>query len=280
MSASERRLAPRPLSAPAREEAAGGRVNVAGVPIDRLDMDGVMERLRAALRHRRQVQVATVNLDFLVRAQRNRELAEVLRRSELNVADGMPVVWLSRLMGRPAPCRVAGADLAPLLVAEAAVQGAGVFLLGGEHGVAAEAARRLEHEHPTLRVDSHEPPRARLEDMDDDRLVERITASRARVLLVALGNPKQELWIDRHRDLLPDVVIAVGVGCVLDLWADRVRRAPDWMQRAGLEWLHRLIAEPRRLAARHATGMLWLLVLAGTSLVQRARSGGATRSRP
>jgi 1,2-diacylglycerol 3-beta-glucosyltransferase len=252
--------------------AAGGRVDIAGVPIDRLDMDGAVERVRDALVTGRQVQVATVNMEFLVRTRQHRELRAVLTRSELNVADGMPVVWLSRLLGRPVPARVAGADLAPRVVAEAAAAGAGVFLLGGEHGAAEAAARRLTAEHPGLPVDWHEPPRARLEDMDHERLVALVARSGARVLLVALGNPKQELWIARHRHRLPGVAVGVGVGCVFDLWAGRARRAPAWMQRGGLEWLHRLLAEPRRLAGRHATGAFWLLVLATHALVQRART--------
>ncbi|HXM55271.1 MAG TPA: WecB/TagA/CpsF family glycosyltransferase [Candidatus Dormibacteraeota bacterium] len=252
------------------------RIDIAGVPIDRIDMAEAMARLRAALRHRRQVQVATVNMDFLVRAQRHPELRAVLARTELNVADGMPVVWLSRLLGRPVPGRVAGADMAPLLVAEAAESGASVFFLGGEHGVAEAAARRLRRDHPGLQVAGwHEPPRARLDEMDNESLVELVAASGADLLLVALGNPKQELWIDRYRHRLPGVSVAIGVGCVFDLWAERARRAPAWMQRAGLEWLHRLIAEPRRLAGRHASGMAWLLVLSTRSLVERAARQGA-----
>lgn len=249
------------------------RVEIASVPIDPLTMDEAMRRLGRAIANPglEQVQVATVNLDFLVRAQRHPELLHVLARTDLNVADGMPVVWLSRILGRPVPGRVAGADMAPLLVAEAAAQGAGVFLLGGEHGVAEEAARRLRREHPGLRsIDWFEPPRARLEDMDNERLVQLVADSGAELLLVALGNPKQELWIDRHLDRLPGVAVAVGVGCVFDLWAERVRRAPAWMQRSGLEWLHRLVAEPRRLAGRHAAGLGWLVLLAGRSLAQRA----------
>ncbi|HEY7200342.1 MAG TPA: WecB/TagA/CpsF family glycosyltransferase [Candidatus Dormibacteraeota bacterium] len=257
------------------------RIDVAGVPIDRIDMDGAMARLRSALRHGRQVQVATVNMDFLVRAQRHEGLRAVLARSELNVADGMPVVWLTRLLGQPVPGRVAGADMAPLLVAEAAAGGASVFLLGGEHGVAEIAARRLMREHPGLRVAGwHEPPRARLDDMDNELLVRLVAESGADLLLVALGNPKQELWIDRYRHRLPGVAVAIGVGCVFDLWAERSRRAPAWMQRAGLEWLYRLLAEPRRLAGRHATGMVWLAVLGTRSLFERARAARPGTARP
>ncbi len=247
------------------------RVEIAGVPIDRVDMDGAIGRLREALARGPQVQVATVNLDFLVKAQREPELRSVLAGTELNVADGMPVVWLSRLVGRPLPARVAGADLVPILVAEAAAQGAGVFLLGGEGGAAETAARRLAREHPDLLVAGwHEPPRASLQELDRDHLVEMIDRSGARVLLVALGNPKQELWIARNRQRLPGVSVAVGVGCVFDLWAGRARRAPRWMQRAGLEWLHRLLWEPRRLAGRFATDAAWLCLIATRTLFQRA----------
>jgi N-acetylglucosaminyldiphosphoundecaprenol N-acetyl-beta-D-mannosaminyltransferase len=246
------------------------RLAIAEVPIDRVDMEEAMGRLGRAMAGGDQVQVATVNLDFLVRAQRQPELRAVLGRTELNVADGMPVVWLSRLAGQRVPARVAGADMAPLLVAEAERQGAGVFLLGGEHGVAEVSARRLRREHPGLRsIDWYEPPRARLDDMDNEAMIEMVGASGAELLLVALGNPKQEFWIDRFRDRLPSVRVAIGVGCVFDLWAERVYRAPGWMQRMGLEWLHRLLAEPRRLAGRHAAGVAWLLLLAGRSLVQR-----------
>jgi N-acetylglucosaminyldiphosphoundecaprenol N-acetyl-beta-D-mannosaminyltransferase len=124
---------------------------------------------------------------------------------------------------------------------------------------------------PELRIAGwHEPPRASLEALDVQPIAERIASSGAEVLLVALGNPKQELWIARHRAELPQVAVAVGVGCVFDLWAGRARRAPRWMRRIGLEWLHRMLAEPRRLMSRYATDGIWLVVLAGTALVQRA----------
>jgi N-acetylglucosaminyldiphosphoundecaprenol N-acetyl-beta-D-mannosaminyltransferase len=247
------------------------RVEVAGVPVDRVDLAGALDRLREALAAGRQVQVATVNMDFLVRAQRHGELRAVLERSELNVADGAPVVWVSRLLGRPVPSRVAGADLVPRLMEEAARLGARVFLLGGEDGAAEAAGRRLARSVPGLSVvGTFEPPRASLDQMDSKRIVELVNASGADILLVALGNPKQELWIARHRHHLPSVSVAIGVGCVFDLWADRARRAPAWMRRAGLEWLHRLAAEPRRLAGRYLTDATWLVLIASRALVQRA----------
>jgi 1,2-diacylglycerol 3-beta-glucosyltransferase len=269
----ERSERPATSTSQATSSLPNGRVSIAGVPIDRVDMDVAVERLRDALVHRRQVQVATVNMDFLVRAQRTPELMDVLGGTELNVADGMPVVWLSRLVGCPVPGRVAGADLVPRLMSELARRGAGVFLLGGEGGVAEVAASRLVRETPGLQVcGCHEPPRASLADLENSGLVEMIDSSGAAVLLVALGNPKQELWIARNRHRLPGVSVAVGVGCVFDIWAGRVARAPRWMQRAGLEWLYRLVNEPRRLARRFARDAAWLVLIAGRALLRRART--------
>jgi exopolysaccharide biosynthesis WecB/TagA/CpsF family protein len=247
------------------------RVLIAGVPVDRVDMAEAVGRLRAAVAEHRQTQVATVNLDFLVGAQRNAELRAVLAASEMNVADGAPVVWLSRLLGRPVPERVAGTDLIPQLAAEAARSGLRVFFLGGEGGVSAEAARRLAREHEGLQVAGWlEPPRAPIEALASDDMIAAVNDAHADVLLVALGNPKQELWIARHRHLMPTVMVLIGVGCVFDLLAGRARRAPRWMQRSGLEWLHRLAGEPRRLARRYVNDGGWLLLACTRIVLERA----------
>jgi N-acetylglucosaminyldiphosphoundecaprenol N-acetyl-beta-D-mannosaminyltransferase len=253
------------------DDAARDRVLIAGVPVDRLDMSGALSLLDRAVRERRQTQVATVNVDFLVGAQRSAELRAVLAASEVNVADGAPVVWLSRLLGRPVPERVAGTDLVPMIAAQAAREGYGIFLLGGEGGVASTAARRLAREHEGLRVAGWlEPPRAPLEDLDSASIVAAVNQARPDVLLVAFGNPKQELWIAQNRHLLPGVSVLIGVGCVFDLLAGRARRAPRWMQRSGLEWLHRLAGEPRRLAQRYVNDAAWLLLASTRILLRRA----------
>lgn len=251
-------------------------VDISGVRIDPLSMDGALARIKAAIGSPTPLQVTTINLDFLVRAQTNTELRHAFRRSGLNLPDGAPVVWLARLLGKPVPGRVAGADLVPLLAREAATSGWRLFLLGGEGGAAGAAAARLQDDHPGLRVTGClEPPRAELNEMDHDAIIAAITESGADVLLVAFGHPKQDLWIDRNRDRLP-VSVAIGVGCVFDLLAGRQVRAPSWMQRLGLEWLHRLREEPRRLAGRYSTDLGWLPVLTAKVLYQRivARPAG------
>jgi len=147
--------------------------------------------------------------------------------------------------------------------------GARVFLLGGEGGVAEEAAARLVALHPTLVIaGTYEPPRASIEDMDHAEALARIDEAKPDILLVALGHPKQERWIELHREHLP-VSVAIGIGCVLDLIAGRNRRAPLWMQRLGLEWTYRLIHEPRRLVRRYATDAVWLVPIVASAVRER-----------
>jgi exopolysaccharide biosynthesis WecB/TagA/CpsF family protein len=243
---------------------------IGGVPVDPMDLATSIEHALDAVRERRFTQICTVNLDFVVNARRNEEVRSVLSRSDLNLADGSPVLWLGRVTGHKLPERVAGADFVPRLAAAASDAGASLFFLGGESGAAAAAAEILEASHPGLRVGGvYEPPRAALEDIDTAEIMRRLDEAKPDILFVAFGHPKQDLWIAANRDRLP-VSVAVGVGCTFDLIAGNRRRAPGWMQHAGLEWLFRVANEPTRLAKRYAIDGYWLVaVLLPLSLQQR-----------
>lgn len=248
------------------------RVDIAGVPIDAVDMPTALARIGSAIGGPGTFQVSTINLDFLVRAQREEAVRSIFLRSDLNLADGAPVVWLGRLLGARIPGRVAGADLIPALFSAAARTGARIFLLGGEDGVAQAAAARLRQLHPGVVIaGTYEPARATAEDMNNAEILRRISEASPDVLLVAFGHPKQERWIDMHREQL-GVSVAIGVGCVLDLIAGRSRRAPLWMQATGLEWVYRLIQEPGRLWGRYLTDAAWLVPIGASAL--RSRLGG------
>jgi exopolysaccharide biosynthesis WecB/TagA/CpsF family protein len=255
----------RPADLPSLDD----RVEIAGVLIDSVTREEAIDRIRDRIGTRRLFQIATVNLDFLVRAQIEPDVREIFGRTGLNVADGAPVVWLSRLLGGPLRVRVAGADLVPDLCEAAAAAGASVFLLGGENGAAAAAAKILVERFPTLRISGClEPPHQPLNQMDLPRMAGVINDSGADILFVAFGHPKQERWIDLNRELL-NVSVAMGVGCVFDLLAGRRRRAPSWMQQAGLEWLFRVAQEPHRLLGRYLLDASWLLRLATATLIRR-----------
>ena len=187
--------------------------------------------------------VATVNPEFVMRAQKDREFARVIASAELCLPDGVGVVWAARRQGCDVRQPVAGVDLVQPLAAMCARRGFRLFLLGAAPGVAGELAAKLRSANPTLEVASHPGAPDPSQDAETLKLIHE---HGTQVLLVAYGAPAQELWIDRLRNRL-GVAVAVGVGGAFDYLTGRVPRAPAWMRRAGLEWLHRLGRQPWRI---------------------------------
>ncbi len=217
---------------------------VLGVRVDCLDMAGAVAEIERMIEEGGPTRlVATVNPEFVMRARSDPRFWSVLEAASLCLPDGAGVVWAMRRQGCPQRERVTGSDLVPVLAAVCARRGWRPFLLGARPGVAAEAARRLEASVPGLRVAGVHAGSPRPED--DDETLLRIMAAHPDLLLVAYGAPHQELWIARHRDRL-GVPVAIGVGGCFDFLAGRVRRAPRWVQRLGLEWLWRLLLQPWR----------------------------------
>ena len=196
--------------------------------------------------------VVTVNLDHLRRLRARGDYGCLCRDATLIMADGMPVIWASRIQGTPLPERVAGSDLISSLSAAAARHGRSVYLLGGEPGTAERAADILREGSANLRVaGTFCPPVGFESDLEQmDRIERRLRGAQPDIVYVALGSPKQERLISRLRNRLPKTWW-MGVGISFSFLCGDVRRAPQWMQRLGLEWVHRLIQEPRRLANRY-----------------------------
>jgi N-acetylglucosaminyldiphosphoundecaprenol N-acetyl-beta-D-mannosaminyltransferase len=196
--------------------------------------------------------LATANVDFLIQARQDIELRRVLNDADLVLCDGTPLVWLSRFFGNPLPERVAGSDLTPLLIELAAEKGYRIFFLGGQADVAAAAASRLQERYPNLMIAGHySPPFRPLLDMDNEEIARRIRAAHPDIVFVSFGCPKAEKWMAiNYRKVGAPVMI--GVGATIDFLAGRVKRAPQWMQKSGTEWLYRLSQEPRRLFRRYA----------------------------
>lgn len=231
-------------------------IAILGIPIDDLDTEKTLVRLDEFISSRRFHQVATANTDFLIQALEDPELKAILWGVDLIVPDGMPIVLASRFLGMPLKERVTGADLVPLLAQRAAEKGYKVFLLGGKPENAQLAKERLLRENPGLQiVGCTSPPPSHIVTMDNEALLAEIEASNPDILLVAFGNPKQEKWIHMHRERLK-VPVCIGVGGTLDFLAGATSRAPQWMQRGGLEWLHRLCQEPKRLWRRYSRDLV------------------------
>lgn len=244
-----------------------------GLPFHTVDQGGLVRLFLDGVHSGRGGWIVTPNLDILREFTLDAESRELILSASHRVADGAPIVWASRLAGAPLPERVPGSDLVLSLPEAAAKAGARVFLLGGKPGVATTAARRLEDLHPELgRVGSYCPP---VGFEDDPAELARINAAIREtspvLILIGLGFPKQERLIRWLRSELPSAWFA-GVGISLSFLAGDQPRAPAVLQRLGLEWLHRLWHEPRRLFGRYVVrGVPFSLRLFGWALASRLR---------
>ncbi|MBI1335764.1 MAG: WecB/TagA/CpsF family glycosyltransferase [Phycisphaera sp.] len=249
------------------------RVQLRGLCLDAVTQRHCVEHVHHALAKGFGGWIVTPNLDFLRRANHDESFAMLIRRATLVVADGMPLVWASRLQGTPLPERVAGSDLVLSLSQEAARRGRSLYLLGGDEGAAEQAAHVLTERYPGLKIVGHECPPVGFEhDKEQVRAIaRRLIHAQPDLVYVALGSPKQELLIGQLRDSLP-AAWWIGVGISLGFVSGQVKRAPRWLQRFGLEWVHRLVQEPRRLASRYLVhGLPFMARLMVGSLRARLR---------
>jgi N-acetylglucosaminyldiphosphoundecaprenol N-acetyl-beta-D-mannosaminyltransferase len=214
-----------------------------GLPIDAIDLAGAEKRIRAAAEAKLPCFMSTPNVNFLVASREDYAFRNALLHSDLSVADGMPLVWLARLIGIPLRERVAGASLFEAL-GRSSGRPLAVYFFGGPDGVAEAAARRLERVGKGLVCVGYESPGfGSVEEMSSEETIRRINASNADLLVVSLGARKGQAWIERNRARLK-VPLVSHLGAVVDFAAGTVRRAPDWAQRAGLEWLWRIKEDP------------------------------------
>ncbi len=243
-----------------------GRAWVWGLPLAPMTRAEAAEAVMGLIEAGRPSYFITANAHYAMLTAERPELREVNDRAAFILADGAPLVWASRRGATPLPERVAGSDLVYDLCEHAARRGHGVYLLGGAEGVADEAARRLIALYPGLRiVGTACPPPGSLSGEGCRRVIDEIRAARPGLLMVALGQPKGELWLAEHLDEL-GVPACVQVGATLDFVAGRVRRAPRPIQKMGLEWAFRITTDPARLGPRYARNALFLLGNIGREL--------------
>jgi N-acetylglucosaminyldiphosphoundecaprenol N-acetyl-beta-D-mannosaminyltransferase len=231
----------------------GDRIDFMGLPLDALTMAETVDRVDQLIEADRAepAQHVVLNAAKVVAAREDRELRAAIEGCDLVGADGMSIVWAARLLGLAVPERVAGIDLMTELMSYAATRGRSVYLLGAHEETVQEVARRLREHHPTLRIagarNGYWSPE------EESSVVAAVADTDADLLFVAMPSPKKEIFVTRHRHKL-GVRFVMGVGGSFDVVAGRTRRAPTWMQRAGLEWLYRLLQEPGRMFRRYLVG--------------------------
>lgn len=223
---------------------------VLSVAVDPLGWDQTLATIAGWAREGRGRMVCLCNAHSLVAAAGDRDFARALSSADLCLPDGAPVAWMLRRLGHAAQPRISGPDLMARYLAQAARSGEPVFLYGGTPNTLQALHQTLPRHWPGLVIaGSHSPPFRELSAPEEEAVAERIRRSGARTVWVALGCPRQERWMARMRPRLNAVLL--GVGAAFDFHAGAVRRAPAWMQGAGLEWLHRLAQEPWRLGRRY-----------------------------
>jgi N-acetylglucosaminyldiphosphoundecaprenol N-acetyl-beta-D-mannosaminyltransferase len=225
-----------------------GRAHVLGCAIDRLDMEEMVARIDGIIANRGFAQHVAINAAKIVAMREDREMERIIGRCELVSADGQSVVWASRILRDPVPSRVTGIDLMQELLALAERRGYRVFILGAAGDVLARALQRVRERHPGLAIAGTRD--GYFSDEDAAAVAAEIAAHQPHIVFVAMPSPRKEYWLDRYGRRL-GAPFVMGVGGSVDVLAGQVRRAPVLMQRLGLEWLWRLMQEPRRLLRRY-----------------------------
>jgi N-acetylglucosaminyldiphosphoundecaprenol N-acetyl-beta-D-mannosaminyltransferase len=227
-------------------------MNIFGLDFCQCNLDAGADMIVEAGRKRHKCLVVTPNVDHIVKLSDDDEMRRIYRQASLVFADGMPLVWLSKILpGKGLPARVTGADLVPLICRKASQESLKVFFLGGDEGVAEKAARKLRNLYKGLLIETHCPAFGFENNRDNtEKIINFCNQFKPDILFIGVGTPKQEKWAWEHFNRLDSGPI-IGVGASFDFIAGTIRRAPIFFQRIGLEWFWRLLQEPARLSKRY-----------------------------
>ena len=235
--------------------------------IDAISWNEILARIAGWARARESRYVCICNVHSVITAKGDADFKRVLDQADIATPDGMPVAWMLRKQGYAGQERINGPDLMWNYCALAARGGDGVYFYGGSNETLQLLTAKLKNEFPNLKISgSYSPPFRNLSEAEDEQIINSINSSGAGVVFVGLGCPKQEKWMEAHRNRIHAVMI--GVGAAFDFHAGTLQRAPLWMQQNGLEWFHRLCSEPRRLAKRYLVTNTLFIIGAGIQLMQ------------
>jgi len=237
-----------------------------GVPFHNVTFEEAVQWVVDRVRSGRPGVIATANLDFIVQAQTDTELRNVLREADLVIADGFPPVKFAPFYGPPLKGRVTGSDITPMLAERAAFEGISIYGLGAAEGVAAKAMEVLKKRHPALKVAGvWSPPYAPLDKMDHTEILRRLGEAKPDILFTAFGAPKQDKFNHMHAKNW-QIPVAIGIGGTLDFIAGVQRRAPVWVHKIHCEWLWRWGTDPKRLTRRYVSNIVFMLRAIGLTL--------------
>lgn len=236
------------------------RVDVLGCPFDAISFDETVECIRHAITADSSLQIVPGSIDFIIKARRDADYAGVLRNTDLVIADGKPIVWFASLLGDPIRGRVSGTDLVWKCAEVSQELKCPIALLGGLGDTAARAAKSMMARFSRAQLHVIETPYP-LTPEQSKELAMRVRSLGCKMVLIALGAPRQERWVKEYMPVT-GANVGIGIGSAFDIICGDRQRAPRWMQDAGMEWFHRMVQEPRRLGKRYLiedTRALWYL---------------------
>ena len=248
-----------------------GRADILGFYIDKMTLDECVRRLESIIPTRKPHHVVLLNAAKIVKAQYDPDLAQIIGSADLVGADGVPIVWASRILSQPLPGRVNGTDLMYRLIELSAQKGYRLYLLGAKQQVLERAIAALYEQYQCIRIAGYRNGYFE-SDEEERKAVQAIAASGADILLVGMSSPMKEKWVRRHFNQL-SVPIIHGVGGSFDILSGSIKRAPKWMQQYGLEWFYRLCQEPGRMWKRYLFTNLVYTVLVMAAVVKQLLGG-------
>lgn len=241
-----------------------GRIKLLGIDIDNINMKETINKIELLIEKKKPSLVITPNVHHINILQKDNEFRKIYKHASLVIPDSTPLLWLSKILGIHLKERVTGSDLLPLFSKIAGEKGYRLFFLGAAPGIAKKAAKALIQKNPGLEITGTYSPYFGFEndEKENRKIVDMIKKCSPDVLFVCLGPPKQEKWSWKHKDKI-NVPVIICVGAAFDFVGSKVKRAPKWIQKLGLEWFFRLCQEPRRLWKRYLIGNIifaWLVL--------------------
>jgi N-acetylglucosaminyldiphosphoundecaprenol N-acetyl-beta-D-mannosaminyltransferase len=236
------------------------KINLFGTDIDRLSMQETIQAVDAIIKERRPRQHVVVNALKFAMMKSDPKLKEIINSCDMVSADGLPVVWASKILGKPLPERVAGVDLFQKLVALCSDKGYRPFFFGAREAIVQSTVDRFKEKYPSLEIAGYR--NGYYTEEEEEEIAEGIRNSKADLLFVGISSPKKEKFLNKWMEQM-QVPFCMGVGGSFDIVAGKTKRAPNWMQSAGLEWFYRVLQEPRRMWKRYATTnsiFIWMVL--------------------
>jgi N-acetylglucosaminyldiphosphoundecaprenol N-acetyl-beta-D-mannosaminyltransferase len=247
-------------------------VTIGKIPFRKITFQGALTAIsELIMTGRRCHQVVVANTYSVYLAEKNEIFSQICLDSDIVFADGLPVVLGSRLLGNPLPERIAGPDFMWEMCGVCAQKGYKIFLLGGRQDSLDHLKANLNTAFPKLEiVGMYSPPFGKWDAQENTKIVEMINASEAELLWVGVSTPKQDAWIDKNKSHL-NVKVAIAVGAAFDFHSGRIKRAPLWMQKYCLEWLHRFFQEPKRMWKRYLVANSFFVFILAKEIIKNRR---------